>query len=1265
MRTRLHPIAAAAIAWLFPLLADAQVRTDGSLGGPARALAGPTYAITEDLGRRAGNNLFHSFETFRVGSGETALFSTTTPTIANVFSRVTGGEVSVIDGTLRLQAAAGAPALFLINPAGVVFGAGAAIDVPGALHISTADSVRFPDGVFHADLARASTFSSAPPEAFGFLGERRGAVVLQGAQLSTGNAPLSIVAGDVTLTDVVVHSGGDVAVVAVGGQATHVPLSGVPSGPLQGTVRIEVGSLLQTEAPAATAGGTIQLAAGRIEMLDSAIWSVARGGGARAGGDILLRADDALVLTDTKINSWVAGADAVGGSIQVTAGRLAVDGGVIRSVIDRGRGGRGGDITLKVAGAAELRGGAEVFASLVSAPPYEEAETSDVRVLGKVEVNAGSLLIDGTSDAYTYTRIGSRDATNGDVDVRIAGDARIVGDGAYIAGSDALNIAAGSLALEKGGSIISRGKTDIAVRNTLRIAEGARITTDREHAQVQAQQILLDGGRLDADSGLSIDASDSIELRNGGTIFSSGSLTIAAGNLNVEGDGSYISASFWGAGEGETRVMVQNTLRIADGASIYTLYGPAQVQARQILLDGGELSHTGGFAGGSDLFVKASESMELRNGGSIVVNDSAALNLMAGRLLMDLGGIWGFGTHFQEAGGDIRIAVSGEAELRNDSIIRTQATNQTRSVYSDRAGNIVLRVGDLTLSDSVIASHVFFDKGNRAGDVDIAASGNVRLHGSSVTSKALISTDDVSSGAIRVRAGKALRLEDSDIGSLSSGAARAGDIALEAAEIDLATTPWTEASDAPEPSTLVTSFNYQSGAAGNISLRAAGPITMNGHSFILTGTRSSGGGRVEIEAASLSMAGSAETTPLINSYAFYGQAGDVVLKIADSITLRGGARVESYSEEGGNAGAVLIEAGSLLIQDGGSGVSASSYSGGQDGGNIAIRLAGDLQVRDGGSISSDSKGFGAAGSILIEAANVTVAGQSEEGDQSSISAGAFVEASGEMGGISIMAAERILVEEGGSISMANFALSPAAVSLSPRVLRMAAPRIELRHGAHVDTQSHVASGGDIQVDAERLILDQGSGIYTTGVRGDGGNIRIAGNLVLIQDSSLSTTSGDGNGGNISLAAPVLALNAGSVRANAGGTGATGGTILLNVGALLPSRQSLRLGGNDYTDSDNGANEIQAVAPWGISGNIEITAPKLDIAGALRGVNADTLPDAPLGKSPCQRTGGSSLALTGRGGLPPSSAEPAGMWPARPGDAAMVQTVGSAGCAGAR
>ena len=65
---------AAALLAVTSFEARGQIVPDGTLGTRAN-LAGPNYAVTADLGRQVGANLFHSFSQFNVAKGESATFS--------------------------------------------------------------------------------------------------------------------------------------------------------------------------------------------------------------------------------------------------------------------------------------------------------------------------------------------------------------------------------------------------------------------------------------------------------------------------------------------------------------------------------------------------------------------------------------------------------------------------------------------------------------------------------------------------------------------------------------------------------------------------------------------------------------------------------------------------------------------------------------------------------------------------------------------------------------------------------------------------------------------------------------------------------------------------------------------------------------------------------------------------------------------------------------------------------------------------------------
>jgi hypothetical protein len=82
-----------------------------------------------------------------------------------------------------------------------------------------------------------------------------------------------------------------------------------------------------------------------------------------------------------------------------------------------------------------------------------------------------------------------------------------------------------------------------------------------------------------------------------------------------------------------------------------------------------------------------------------------------------------------------------------------------------------------------------------------------------------------------------------------------------------------------------------------------------------------------------------------------------------------------------------------------------------------------------------------------------------------------------------------------------------------------------------------------------------------------------------------------------------------------------------------------VGGNTPFEFDprlTGVNVIQAAAPNGVSGNVSLTVPVLDIAGSLKGLSAEVISLGAMSKDLCRIGGGSSLTPLGRGGLLPTT-----------------------------
>jgi filamentous hemagglutinin family protein len=163
----------------------AQIVPDNSLGTQVNSPDGLRFTI--DGGTRPshnsnpGPNLFHSFEQFNIHPNQTVVFPNLNG-LDNIFTRVIGGGLSSIDGTLRVGGAAN---FFLLNPNGILFGANARLQLGGSFFASTAESVVFTDDVAFSTRAEAGPPLLTIQAPVGFnLGKGSGALDLQQANLN-------------------------------------------------------------------------------------------------------------------------------------------------------------------------------------------------------------------------------------------------------------------------------------------------------------------------------------------------------------------------------------------------------------------------------------------------------------------------------------------------------------------------------------------------------------------------------------------------------------------------------------------------------------------------------------------------------------------------------------------------------------------------------------------------------------------------------------------------------------------------------------------------------------------------------------------------------------------------------------------------------------------------------------------------------------------------------------------------------------------------
>jgi filamentous hemagglutinin family protein len=1176
----------------------AGIATDGSVGA-RMTIPGVNGVLTipQALGRVAGNNLFHSFSQFNIDTGQTADFRTNTASLANVISRVTGGSLSQINGTLKLTAAAGsAPAFFFINPAGVVFGAGAAINVPGAFHVSTADHVKFANGdKFYADLGQASTLSSAAPEAFGFLGNTRTSITVKdGARLATTSQPISIVAGDIEINRGNVSTqGGDIRVVALGKVAQDIGFTGA--------------------LPAAS-GDLSALNSGRIHSQSAGASDA--GSIAVSAGNITIDSGDSYDYTGIFSLAY-PGANA--GTVNVRAGSIDVDGrGSVRyaaGIFSQAWYGSGnaGSVEVSTRGNLSLVNGGQI-----------SADTFSDGIGGKVTVRAGGISIDGQGsirggDGYGTTGISSNayvdsSGNAGIVDVSTAGNIDIRNGGL---------ISADTFSRGNAGPVtVSAGS--LRVDGTLNGSSASLIQTGISSSA-------SDGSSGKAGS-IAVSATGSLTIVHGGTIASDSTLSqgdaspvkVRAGSIAIDGQGSsnptgvFSKASLGNAGSVEVSATDQISITNGGEISSRTLQsgdaGPLKVSAGSIAIDG----H--GNTGGTGIFSLAES---YGNAGNVDVSVIGALSIVNGGEISSGTLLFGDAGAVQVSAASIAIGSQGSANASGIASLVAGDTGKAGSVDVSVTGSLVIVHGGKIASESTLSSGDSGPVKVSAGSIAIDGQGSSNPTG--VFSKASLGN----AGSVEVSAKDQISIANGgEISSRTLQWGDAGPLKVSAGSIAID-------GHGNTGGTGIFSLAESYGNAGNVDVAVIGALSIVNDGEISSGTLLSGdAGAVQVSAASIAIGsqGSANASGIASLVAGdTGKAGSVDVSVTGSLVIVHGGKIASESTlSSGDSGPVKVSAGNIVIDgQGGSNVTGiySQAEGFGNAGNVEVASTGTLSVVGGGKIVSANIFYGAAGTVNVRAGSITLDSQ-----VSSSSTGIYSLADsyfGKAGNVDVVAMGSLsLIGDGKIASINRYQGDAGNVKVSANSIAINGPGRSSQIGIYSQVEGDSGKAGNAgNVDVAStgsLSVDHGGKIASTNLRAGGaGAIKVsAGGIAVDHGSKISSDTGkgfSGNAGSVEVsAARELSLNHGGViSSNTWSTG-NAGTLKVCAGNI-----AIDATGGEQTGILSDANP----GSTGHAGSVAVT-----VTGTLSIVNGGTISSSTLaaGDAGSVTVSADAIAIDGEG-----------------------------------
>ena len=700
--------------------------------------------------------------------------------------------------------------------------------------------------------------------------------------------------------------------------------------------------------------------------------------------------------------------------------------------------------------------------------------------------------------------------------------------------------------------------------------------------------------------------------------------------------------------------------------------GFINVNARNLALLGGSELVVGIAAGldgtdspAGDINLNATEAINVSQGSSVqnLVNgvatgNSGDIKVQAGSFNLTEGGFFIASTFGKGNAGDVKLEVEGVVELVNANIFSTveaggvgdggnitingqslsltddaqlqtlvRGAKKTTPAGKGNAGNINIQVGLLSLNgetNKIISST--FGQGD-AGDITIEVEGAVELVGGEISSN-VESRAEGNGGEIDITANQLSLTKKAKLNTSTSGQGDAGNVTIEAeGAVELV---------GGEISSNVGNFgaifsglgNEAKGNAGDISI-TADSLTLEEGGFLSNSTSGKGNaGDIIINAADIIFFDNASNAQSRVEETATGNGGNINIQ-ARTLSLANGSEILADTFGKGKAGKIKVNASDSVIlsgvapypvlEDGSAGgfssglIAATEKNAKRQGGDISVTTD-RLQISDGAVLTARSRSDLRGGDIEVNANVLEVTGGGQ------ILTTAF--SNGNAGKINLNISDRIFLS--GSDPTFFDRLNQLTAESSPEEAEFTIDPVSPESGIFADTKSDSrGNGGSIKLSADNLSLNNSAEISAATASGTGGNIDLAiADTLLLENNSTITAKAesDGNGGNININADFTILKESDIIANA--FKGAGGNINITTQELF-QRNS----------------KIDASSEFGLDGVVRLNTPEIDPSQGVIELPVNVQdPNKLIAQDACKLGKESSLVVTGRGGLPPSSSQ---------------------------